>query len=140
VTLSDEFIMSAESMLVTPEDYANHRLRVEEFVCAIRSARDKRPTALFVSFDRLANLVYWEAIRQGVRIPDELSIVSFGGNRTLGSTPHLASVIADEFQTGQRACELIDEIHVGTRPIAGDARFPIAISFDEGETLARPGK
>lgn len=138
LALDDDWIIWSESVLITPEDFVRHSRRVESTMERIRDDR-QRPTALFASYDRLAGMVYFEALRKGFRIAEDLSIVAFGGNRlSTAIGPRLASVIADENETGAKAYELLAAMQRGDRPIESDERLTMAISFEPGETLGPP--
>lgn len=96
----------------------------------------KRPTALFTGFDATAELIYLQLLRRGVSVPDDISIVSFGGATRLGPMQHqLTAVTVDEVMIGRRAAKLLDEMRAGRRPIASDERIEIPLGFSEGQTL-----
>lgn len=136
--LDDASVTWSDTMVIPPQDCSRHREKVGKAIVEMLTRPD-RPTALFVSFDRLAVMVYLEAVRQGVRVPADLSIVSFGGNRLAGSyAPHLACVVVDEYHTGQKAYALLGEMHRGDRPIENSEKFTMTVTFDCGESLAPP--
>ena len=138
VDLPDEWVSWSESMIIATEDYARHREKVEQKIARVVIAKH-RPTAMFVSFDRLAVMVYLEALKQGVRVPEDLSIVSFGGGSLLDVAPlRMAAVTVDEYHTGEQAYQLLLEMHAGRRSIDNADQFTMAVSFDLGKTLAAP--
>ena len=75
-------------------------------------------------------------MRRGVSVPDDLSIVSFGGATRLGPMQHrLTAVTVDEAMIGRLAAKLLDEMRSGHRLIDSDERIEIALGFSEGQTL-----
>ncbi len=137
--LREEWVTWSDSMIISAEDYARHREKVAQTIASIRTAKQP-PTAMFVSFDRLAVMVVSEALKQGLQVPGDLSIVSFGGGPTLQMAPlRMAAVAVDEYRTGERAYQLLAEMHAGVRAIDSDEHFTMEVSFEPGETLARFG-
>lgn len=95
-----------------------------------------RPTAIFTGFDGTAELIFLQLMRRGVSVPDEVSLVSFGGATRLGAMQHrLTAVTVDEAMIGRLAAQMLDEMRGGKRPIDSDERFEIALGFTEGRTL-----
>jgi DNA-binding LacI/PurR family transcriptional regulator len=75
-------------------------------------------------------------MRHGMSVPDDISIVSFGGAKRLGPMQHrLTCVTVDEAMIGRLAAKLLDEMRSGKRPIDSDERIEISLSFSEGRTL-----
>jgi DNA-binding LacI/PurR family transcriptional regulator len=104
-----------------------------------RPERD-RPTAIFVSFDAIAELVYLQAMSMGINVPNELSIVSFGGAWRNGAiAQQLTAVTIDEEQVGSKALDLLSEMSAGTRDLYDDQIHEITLSFYPGKTLAANG-
>jgi DNA-binding LacI/PurR family transcriptional regulator len=98
--------------------------------------RRRRPTALLVSFDPLAEVVYFLATRAGVRVPGDLSLVSFGSClRTTPMTRRLAAVTVDEAAAGELCIQLLDEIARGSRAPDHDDHVLLPVAFHPGETL-----
>ncbi len=96
----------------------------------------ERPTALFASFDSIAELIHLQLIRRGVSVPADISIVSFGGAARSGPMQQrLTAVTVDEEKVGRTAVELLNEMRAGRRPIDSDERFEIELGLSDGETL-----
>ena len=100
--------------------------------------RPNRPTAMFVSFDTTAEMIYLIAVRMGLRVPEDLSIVSFGGDRREGAIARrLTAVTVDEADTAQQAVKLLVEMQAGKRPIQSQQTFQMALGLNKGRTLGR---
>ena len=97
---------------------------------------DKRPTAIFTGFDATAELIFLQLMRHGVTVPDDMSLVSFGGATRLGPMQHrLTAVTVDEAMIGRLAAKLLDEMRSGRRTIDSNERVEISLGFSEGRTL-----
>jgi DNA-binding LacI/PurR family transcriptional regulator len=100
---------------------------------------DRRPTAIFATFDSVAESLYLALLSMGVRVPQDISLVSFGGSRRSGAlTSRLSAVVVDEAQAGRRAVELFGEMRGRMRPVENDHREVMPIDFVAAETLAAP--
>ncbi|MEX0643579.1 MAG: GntR family transcriptional regulator [Pirellulales bacterium] len=97
------------------------------------------PTAIFSAFDPLAEHIYLAAQRLGVRIPEDLSIVTVGGVHRVGAIlKRMTGVLVDEVKAGSKAVELLEEMRAGKRPIDDTEVFSLPLSCFEGETLGPP--
>ncbi len=101
----------------------------------------ERPTAIFCAFDSEAELVYLLLNRMGIKVPEELSIVGFGGAWREGAiTRRLTSVTVDEEELARRAVQLLEEMRNRERPLNDMTEILMAVSLSNGETLgAVPG-
>ena len=98
--------------------------------------RDDRPTAIFASFDSLAELIYLLLERFGLRVPDDISIVGLGGvSRSTPMMRRLTSATVDEIQIGRQAAELLDQMRTGVIPIDSNETHVATIGLSEGQTL-----
>lgn len=98
------------------------------------------PTAIFCGFDSLAETVYMQLSQRGLRVPQDVSVVGFGGIfRGGGLSRHLASVTIDEVSLGTQAIELLWKMRNGQIPIDSGEHRQIALSFNFGSTLAPQG-
>jgi GntR family transcriptional regulator of arabinose operon len=98
-----------------------------------------RPTAIYAVFDPIAEHIYLAAQRLGIRIPEELSIISFGGaNREGAILKRLSALTVDEVSAGKKAVELLEEMRSGRRPIDDGEVFSLLLSTYKGETLKPP--
>lgn len=100
-------------------------------------ASSDRPTAIVCTFDSLAEVIYLRLQRMGLRVPEDVSLVGFGGKWREGAiTQHLTSVVVDEVATGRQAVALLHAMRSGERPIDDETRIVMELSLSEGETLA----
>ncbi|MCC6124623.1 MAG: GntR family transcriptional regulator [Pirellulales bacterium] len=98
--------------------------------------RPDRPTAIMASFDNLAEVLFLQLGRLGLRIPEDVSLVGFGGADRRGTIiRQLASVTVDEQKVGLRAVELLQEMRNGIRPIDDGEQALISLEFTAGQTL-----
>jgi LacI family transcriptional regulator len=102
---------------------------------------DDRPTAIFCGMLPDAEQVYLVASELGWRVPEDLSLIYFGGTWRSGAlAERITCVAVDEQALGAKAAQLLEEMRFGNRPIDDDARVVFAVSLLDGETLARPSK
>jgi DNA-binding LacI/PurR family transcriptional regulator len=129
-----------------PEDFAFYRhwdgLAVEERNKKIRKTLEQllsgpdRPTGIMATFDTEAELIYLLLGRMGVRVPEDISLIGFGGKNRQGAILHeLTSVVVDGAWVGHRAGELLMEMRDGRRPLDDHKEIVIPISMSEGRTL-----
>ncbi|NLX99343.1 MAG: GntR family transcriptional regulator [Rhodopirellula sp.] len=101
--------------------------------------RPDRPTGIFASDVIEGERVFFEAMKLGLRIPRDLSLVGFGGGLCLGAlSERLATVTVDEVELGRRAVALIEEIRTGREPLTSQQRIVMPLKLSEGETLGAP--
>jgi GntR family transcriptional regulator, arabinose operon transcriptional repressor len=96
----------------------------------------KRPTAILTSFDSIAELLYLLLGRLGFVVPDQMSIVGFGG--MVRHTPllqRIVSVAVDEVFLGHRAVELLDQMRRGELPISHAETYELPVGITDGVTL-----
>jgi GntR family transcriptional regulator, arabinose operon transcriptional repressor len=99
-------------------------------------ATDDPPEAIFASFDSLAEVIYLLLPRLGLRAPDDVSLVGFGGAWREGALARrLTSVVVDEIGTGRRAVELLHQMRRGDRPIDDNEEITLELTLNQGETL-----
>jgi GntR family transcriptional regulator of arabinose operon len=97
------------------------------------------PTAIFAGFDPNAEHLYLAAQRLGIRIPDDLSLLCFGGAHREGAIlKRLTAITIDEVGAGKKAVELLQEMRAGRRPIKDSETIRLPLSVVVGESLARP--
>jgi DNA-binding LacI/PurR family transcriptional regulator len=114
---------------------AAHERFLESHLQAFLQAPD-RPTAIFCTFDSEAEVVYLLLHRMGVRVPDEISLVGFGGTWREGAIARrLTSVAVDEEELGRKAVKLLDEMRQRERPLDDVTEILMPLSLTEGETL-----
>ena len=102
-------------------------------------AKPTPPTAIFTSFDSLAEVIYMLLPRLGLRVPEDVSLLGFGGAWREGVlAKRLTSVVIDEIATGRQAVTLLHEMRRGDRAIDDKEEFVLELGLSEGETLAVP--
>lgn len=95
-----------------------------------------RPTAVFAPFDTLAEMIYLLLPRLGLRVPEDVSVVGFGGTWREGIlTRRLTSVVIDEAATGQKAVSLLHEMRCGNRSITDNEEIVLGVELSDGVTL-----
>jgi DNA-binding LacI/PurR family transcriptional regulator len=138
ITLAEENVSYTEAMLISAEDYSRYSQDVDVALTSLL-ARQDRPTAIFVTFDRMAEMIYAVVTTKGLRIPDDISLVCFGGNRRIGPIlPHVATVAVDELAAGREAYELLSAMHRGERPLVSEETFTMSVFFDPAASLGSP--
>jgi GntR family transcriptional regulator, arabinose operon transcriptional repressor len=118
-------------------------IRPDEAVCraAIEKVLSKpdRPTGIFVTFDREAEIIYLLLPRLGLRVPEDVSLLGFGGAWREGAIMRrLNSIVVDEVDTGRRAVSLLHEMRRGERPIDHNSQYMLSLGMSDGETLGPP--
>jgi len=109
--------------------------KIPAVVKSLLSCPDK-PTAIFASFDSVAELVYLELLKLGVRVPDDISLVGVGCTwRKEGITAQIMSIVVDETAVGRRAVELLSEMRRGIRSLTDEEQFELPIGLSDGQTL-----
>jgi DNA-binding LacI/PurR family transcriptional regulator len=97
------------------------------------------PTAIFCGFDSLAESLYMLLAQRGLRVPQDVSLVGFGGtHRGGGLSAHLSSVTIDEVGMGHQAIDLLARMRRGALPIDAGENRDIPLDFNSGSTLAPP--
>ena len=100
--------------------------------------RPDRPTAIFCSFDNMAELVHLTLSRAGIRMPEDISLLGFGGMWRQSPIMHeLTSVAVDEIEIGRRAVQILNEMRRGTRPLDNDEEIMMTLGITEGHTLGK---
>lgn len=103
--------------------------------------RGRRPTAIFSGWDPEAALIYLLLGKMGVRVPDDISIITFGSVwRQGGINRRLSSVAVDEDEVGRTAVGLLGQMARPARPIDFTLQSVIPLHFHRGETLGAPPK
>jgi len=94
------------------------------------------PTAIFCSFDSEAEVVYLLLNRMGVKVPEQISLVGFGGTWREGAlTRRLTSVAVDEEELGRNAVKLLAEMRRRERPLNDVSQILMPLNLTDGETL-----
>jgi GntR family transcriptional regulator, arabinose operon transcriptional repressor len=98
--------------------------------------RQRRPTAIFAIAEDDAEWIYMRLMKLGVRVPEEMSLITFGGSsRRHVVAQQLTAVAIDETAVGQLAARLLSEMADSQRPIKNCEQFTAAVDFHAGQTL-----
>jgi GntR family transcriptional regulator, arabinose operon transcriptional repressor len=96
------------------------------------------PTAIMASFDPLAEHIYLMLPQLGLRVPEDVSLVGFGGtNRDGAITKRLTSIVIDEEDIGRRAAKILKEMSDGQRPLYDTEKIVVSVGVAAGQTLGR---
>lgn len=94
------------------------------------------PTALMVSFDSTAEALYLGMSRLGIRAPEDISLISFGGTwHESAVTNRIAAVTVDEANLGSHAARILHEMYIGTRPLDSEEEVVLPLGLRVGQTL-----
>lgn len=116
-------------------DVSQHEAAAVENVNRLLSAPHP-PTAIYCTFDSLAELLYVLLNRKGLRVPEDVSLVGFGGARRKGALQQqLTSVTIDEHQLGSDAINLLNRMRNGELPIESTKTDNISLGLSRGRTL-----
>ncbi|MCC9605535.1 substrate-binding domain-containing protein [Blastopirellula sp. JC732] len=119
-----------------PTDYARLQRECSEAIDSLFGKPDT-PTAIFCGFDSLAETIYMLLAQRGIRVPQDVSLIGFGGtHRGGGIANHLSSVTIDEIGMGEQAIELLSKMRNGQLPIDSTEVRQLPLSFNAGSTLA----
>lgn len=111
---------------------------IAEALARMLSTAD-RPTGIMTSFDSVGEMVYLLLNRLGVKVPEEVSLISFGGTRRSTAIQRSLSCVAvDEGEIGRRAAVLLAEMSDGLRPLEDNEQIVMSLSLYEGKTLGQP--
>ncbi len=129
--LPAEFVRYDDAPKVTADHERFLKTNLEELL-----RHNARPTAIFCPFDSEAELIYLLLHQIGVKVPDEISLIGFGGIWREGAlTRRLTSVTVDEEELGRNAVKLLDEMRRHEKPLNDSTEIIMPLSWAEGETL-----
>src|SRR5262249_389634 len=121
-------------------DIAAHEPEVLPILQAVCRGPD-RPTAIFASFDSDAEELYLLLGRLGLRVPEDMSLIGFGGSQRDGAVvERLTSVTVDEAQMGRQAADLLDQMRRGELPLEHEETVLIPLGLSQGESLGPPSR
>ena len=116
------------------EEYASQCL--DSALAVLR--RRNPPTAFVVTFDSMAESLYLGLLKAGYRVPEEVSIISFGGTVRMNAVQRrLTAVTIDEVQIGRTAADLLVRMRQGELPIEHDERQAMPVAVHAGQTLQK---
>lgn len=123
----------------TSSDPAEQEAEIERLLESVINPAARRPTALFVGYDPVAEMIYLMLSRRGLRVPEDITLIGFGGAWREGAmTRRLSSVTVDETDVGRQALALLDRMSRGELPIDHEETLTLPLGFSRGETLAAP--
>ena len=94
------------------------------------------PTAIFASFDSLAERIYMLLTEMGISVPEQVSIVGFGGSKREGVIrERLTSITIDEKEIGSQAARLLKEMNTKKRSIFDTEVISVATQISTGSTV-----
>ncbi len=137
-SLPDERVYLGDGNPLTAAEIERELMPVLEKMCSGRN----RPTGLVMSFDSEAEVAYLLLKELGLRVPEDISLVSFGGACRDGAVLHrLSAVVVDEYALGQRAGQLLYEMRTGQRSLDDRETVLFPLSLYAGTTLGTgPGR
>ena len=116
-------------------DHASREQDVSERIGALM-AKPNHPTAIMSCFDPDAEMVYMILTKMGLKIPEDVSLITFGGKVRKGAiVSRLTAVTVDGAETGRLAGKLIKEMIDGDRAIDDTEEFTLNVEIHHGETL-----
>ncbi len=130
--LPDEMILSGDSYSL------DQGLQEKEAWPKIKElfSRPDRPTAIMTSYDTMGEIVYLAIERLGLRVPEDVSVIAFGGKQRRGAIiRRLTSVTIDGEDIGRRAAHLLYEISNSQRSIHDTEDIMMPLGLSDGQTL-----
>ncbi|MFG0239530.1 MAG: substrate-binding domain-containing protein, partial [Gimesia chilikensis] len=98
--------------------------------------RPDRPTAIFTSFDSMAERIYLHLTKMGLRMPEDISLIGVGDQvRHSVLQQQIASVTVDETRLGHRAAELLNQMRTGGMAIETTLTEVMPVEVYQGTTL-----
>lgn len=95
-----------------------------------------RPTAIFTSFDSMAERIYLHLTKMGLRMPEDISLIGVGDQvRHSVLQQQIASVTVDETRLGHRAAELLNQMRTGGMAIETTLTEVMPVEVYQGTTL-----
>ncbi|WP_437204022.1 GntR family transcriptional regulator [Planctomicrobium sp. SH664] len=135
-TLPDSHVLCGGMPHFSEAEYIDREQCVERLVDQLLGLPD-RPTAVFITFESVAEIAYLILQRKGLRIPEEISLMTFGIPRRDGAIMRrLTAVTVDINAAIRQAVQFLEEIRKGKRSIESNERVSMLLGEYAGETLA----
>ena len=113
----------AESTIVgvTVEDWEQEQRHKGEWLRSL-----EKPVGIFAGYDELGCHLLTACARCGIRVPEEVAVVSAGNDPVLCETsiPPMSSVILDSERVGYESAAILDRVMGGGRPPLHPLRLP----------------
>ncbi len=136
IDLPDELIDDGQLKSASADDYRAYEKHLEDRLARMM-AEPNRPTALFTTFDSWGEMIFLAAGKLGLRVPEDLSIVSYGGTRRDGAVMRrLTAVTIDEAEEARLAVQLLVEMCEGRRAMRSSEEIVLPLGVSKGESLA----
>ncbi|MBN2293203.1 MAG: substrate-binding domain-containing protein, partial [Pirellulales bacterium] len=98
-----------------------------------------RPTAIMTGFDTESELVYLLLGQLGLKVPEDISLIGFGGTWRDGAMlRRLSAITVDETELGRKASRLLHRMRIGELPLDDHQKIDMPLGLSEGRTLAGP--
>ncbi len=131
----EEFVDFGTMVEFDQADIQRFELHMETVLQRMTSSTSP-PTALFLGWAETAERMYLIALRMGLRIPKDLSIVCFGGAHQSGAIlSRLTTITLDETSAARNAVQLLTEMREGKRPLTSSETISLSLGLGTGETL-----
>ncbi len=130
--LPEEFVHMSQAVTFNPADIE------KEATGALRQmlGYEARPTAIWCTFGKLAEAIYLELQRLGLRVPEDISLIGWGDVRRDGPLARrITSVVIDDAEIARQAVDLLREMCSGKRQLENNEQFTATFDWHEGETL-----
>lgn len=130
IPFSDESVFIGSHFLVDAESHHE-----EELVARLLN-HPQRPTGVFCGDDYVSERLFLAAMRRGLRVPEDLSIIGFGPTFRDGPMrAGLAAVVVDEVKLGHRAARILSEIGDGRRRQDDEQEILLPVKVLPGQSL-----
>ncbi len=137
----DEFVLYGHYEVAAGETVLHEREVAAEMDRLFSVKVESRPSAIFDPWDSVSELLFLLLQKRGIRVPEDVSLVSFGGQwRPTPISRRLSAVTIDEAATSQLAARLLEEMASGKRAIEDRETFSVPLGRHEGETLGTAPK
>lgn len=129
--LPEEFVCYDQAPRITTE----HENFLQQNLTRLLNSAEP-PTAIFSPFDSETESIYLLLNKMGVKVPDEISLISFGGTWREGAlTRRLSAVTVDEEELGRNAVKLLEQLRHREKPLDDATEILMPLSWAAGETL-----
>jgi len=133
IPFSDESVFIGRHYLVDSETESD-----EEVVSRLLD-HPQRPTGVFCGDDYVSERLFLAAMRRGLRVPEDLSIIGFGSTFRDGPVRSgLAAVALDEVELGRQAVRILSEICSGQRAPDDEEEILLSLTVLQGQSLGPP--
>lgn len=105
-------------------------------------AEPERPTAVYVTSNLIAEVLYMKLLEQGLKIGKDVSLLEFGASQRVGAiNSRLSAIVVDELKIGRYAIEWLEQSRRTPQngDVSGSERLirQADLALAPGETLGR---